>query len=58
VRAAARAELRTTSIEQKARQLAALMASARLLDRRRLDDEDSAARRRWAELQRRHRAQG
>jgi hypothetical protein len=39
-----------------AHRLAVLMASAKLFDRRHLDAEDSVARRRWARLQRLHRA--
>jgi hypothetical protein len=56
-RAAGRSELRAMSMQEKARRLAALMASATLFDRRHLDAEDSVARRRWARLQRLHRAQ-
>jgi len=50
---AARAELRAMSMLEKARQLAALMASARVFDMRGLDREDAGARGRWAELRRR-----
>jgi hypothetical protein len=57
LRAVQRAELRASSVGAKARQLAALMASAHLLGRRRLAAEDAATRRRWGELQRRFRAE-
>lgn len=51
--AAGWAEARATPMLEKARQLAALMASAHVFDRRALDREDTAVRRRWAELRRR-----
>lgn len=56
VREAARSELRAMSMQDKLRKLAALMSSASLFDRRHLDAEDAVARRRWARLQRLHRA--
>jgi len=56
LRATARSELRAMSMQDKLRRLAALMSSAAIFDRRHLDAEDSAARRRWARLQRLHRA--
>lgn len=53
VEAAQRRELRRTSLDQRVRQLAALMASAPALGgRAALAAEDAAARRRWVALQR------
>lgn len=56
VQAASRAELRSMSILEKARRLSQLLTSSAFLDRRGLTAEDSIARRRWSELQRRYRA--